>query len=188
MGNLFSWLQNAFWAQEMEIAILGLSNAGKSSFVHVIQTGEFEDDLLPTIGFRLQKVRNSGVDIKLWDLGGQAQFRAGMWGRYSRSCDTIVYVIDCSDQETLDLAFEELFRVIGYQELAKIPLLLLFNKVDLLPGTEEDKMNAVKSILEQFRFDEIKEREKIWFPISCKQLYNIDKTLEWLIAHAKKND
>ncbi len=25
-----------FWSQEMEIAVLGLGNAGKSSFVHVI--------------------------------------------------------------------------------------------------------------------------------------------------------
>lgn len=31
-----SWIRNLFWQQEMEIAILGLQNAGKSSFVHVI--------------------------------------------------------------------------------------------------------------------------------------------------------
>jgi len=30
------FLQGMFWAQEMEIAILGLQNAGKSSFVNVI--------------------------------------------------------------------------------------------------------------------------------------------------------
>lgn len=29
-------VSSLFWSQEMEIAVLGLGNAGKSSFVHVI--------------------------------------------------------------------------------------------------------------------------------------------------------
>jgi ADP-ribosylation factor-like protein 8 len=186
MGNLFSWLQNAFWSTEMEIAILGLQNAGKSSFVHILQTGEFDDDLLPTIGFRLQKAKNSGVDIKIWDLGGQSQFRQGMWSRYSRDVDAVVYVIDVSDPETLDLAFEELFRVLGYQELSGIPLLLLFNKMDALLGSIEQKNETVNTILEQFKFDDIKEREKGWLAISCKELFNVDKALAWLIEQSKK--
>jgi hypothetical protein len=36
MGNLLAWVQNLFWKQEMELAIVGLQNAGKSTFVQVI--------------------------------------------------------------------------------------------------------------------------------------------------------
>lgn len=33
-----------------------LQNAGKSSFIRVINTGKFEDDMIPTIGFQMHKV------------------------------------------------------------------------------------------------------------------------------------
>lgn len=64
MGLLFSWI-NDFWAQEMEISILGLQNAGKSSFCHVLQHGEFEENMLPTVGFNMRKINRQGVCIKV---------------------------------------------------------------------------------------------------------------------------
>ncbi len=33
----------------MEIAVLGLGNAGKSSFVHVINTGVFKENMMATV-------------------------------------------------------------------------------------------------------------------------------------------
>ena len=34
--------------------------------------------------------------MKAWDLGGSAQFRSE-WGRYTRGCDVIVFLVDTND-------------------------------------------------------------------------------------------
>ena len=65
----------------MELALIGLQNAGKTSLVSVLTTGKFVDEI-PTVGFNMRKVTKGGVVIKLWDLGGQVGGRPrGMGGR-----------------------------------------------------------------------------------------------------------
>ena len=55
----------------MELSLVGLQNAGKSSLVGVLTTGGFQEDTIPTVGFNMRKVTKGGVTIKMWDLGGQ---------------------------------------------------------------------------------------------------------------------
>ena len=55
----------------MELSLIGLQNAGKTSLVNVIATGAFHEDMIPTVGFNMRKVTKGAVTIKLWDLGGQ---------------------------------------------------------------------------------------------------------------------
>lgn len=60
-----------FFKKEMELSLIGLQNAGKTSLVNVIATGAFHEDMIPTVGFNMRKVTRGAVTIKLWDLGGQ---------------------------------------------------------------------------------------------------------------------
>ena len=55
----------------MELSLIGLQNAGKTSLVNVIASGAFHEDMIPTVGFNMRKVTRGAVTIKLWDLGGQ---------------------------------------------------------------------------------------------------------------------
>lgn len=184
MGALLS-LISSFWDQELEICLLGLASAGKSSFTHVLNTGEFDPDLLPTVGFNLSKTNKGGVELKTWDLGGQQNFRQ-LWCRYAKSSDAIVYMIDPTDTATLELSIEELQRLLSHHELAGIPLLILFNKLDLMSRyTVEQKNEKMLDILQQLNYDQL-DRHRGFIPISCKEKMNIDKALEWLIDVAKK--
>lgn len=63
----------------MELSLIGLQNAGKTSLVNVLTTGQFQEDLIPTVGFNMRKVTKGGVTIKLWDMGGQVGFGMGGW-------------------------------------------------------------------------------------------------------------
>ena len=47
--RFLDWLRSLFFKKELQITILGLQNAGKSTFVNVLATGQFEDDQIPTI-------------------------------------------------------------------------------------------------------------------------------------------
>mmetsp|Transcript_73174 Transcript_73174/g.65866 ORF Transcript_73174/g.65866 Transcript_73174/m.65866 type:complete len:178 (+) Transcript_73174:24-557(+) len=177
MGQLWAWIRG-FWQQEMEISIIGLENAGKSTLLHVIHKGEFVDKIMPTVGFNMHKVDKGKVQIKVWDLGGQKKFR-GMWERYCRNNDAIVYVIDAADPNKFGTAKKELHAILTSPSLNGIPLLCLFNKNDLPQARKADE------IVQTLELKKLKGREIAYYEISCKDILNIDTTLDWLIKHSK---
>jgi len=98
--DLLNWVKSLFWKQEMELTLVGLQNSGKTTLVNVITTGQFVEDMIPTVGFNMRKVTKGNVTIKLWDIGGQPRFRS-MWERYCRGVNAIVYVVDASDHKKI---------------------------------------------------------------------------------------
>jgi len=82
----------------MELTLVGLQYSGKTTFVNVISSGQFCEDMIPTVGFNMRKVMKGNVTIKIWDIGGQPRFRS-MWERYCRGVNAIVYMVDAADRE-----------------------------------------------------------------------------------------
>eukprot|EP00898_Chlorokybus_atmophyticus_P000356 jgi/Chlat1/1320/Chrsp118S01742 len=175
---VLDWFRSLFWKQEMELALIGLQNAGKTSLVNVIATGGYNEDMIPTVGFNMRKVTKGAVTIKLWDLGGQPRFRS-MWERYCRGVSAIVYVVDAADLESIDAAKTELHELVAKPSLAGVPLLVLGNKNDL--------PNAIgmEDLIARMHLRDIRNREVCCYSISCKMAHNIDVTLDWLVKHAK---
>jgi ADP-ribosylation factor-like protein 8 len=67
--DMFSWVKSLFFSKELELSILGLQNAGKTTFVNVLANNKFDEDTIPTIGFNYRKLKKGKVEFKLWDLG-----------------------------------------------------------------------------------------------------------------------
>lgn len=178
--SILEWLQNLFFQQEMELTILGLQNAGKTTLVNLISTGDFTDDRIPTVGFNMRRVQKGGVTLKMWDLGGQARFRT-MWERYCRGVSAVVFVIDAADEDRFDTARVELQDILSRRALDGIPVLVLANKNDL-PGAVKD----VQEIIDIFGLKDIQNHEVSVYSISAKNRVNIDVTLQWLIDHGTK--
>jgi len=165
----------------MELTLVGLQNSGKTTLVNVISSGQFSEDMIPTVGFNMKKVTKGNVTIKLWDIGGQARFRS-MWERYCRGVNAIVFVVDSADPDKFELAKKELHDLLGKPPLAGIPVLVLGNKNDLreaIPGPE---------LIEQLDLKSITGREVCCYSISAKNQTNIDITLQWLTDHAKSQN
>lgn len=171
-----------FFQQEMELTILGLQNAGKTTLVNLISTGDFTEDRIPTVGFNMRRVQKGGVVLKMWDLGGQARFRT-MWERYCRGVSAVVFVIDSADEERFDTARVELQDILARPALDGIPVLVLANKNDL-PGAVKD----VDEIIDIFGLRDIKNHVVSVYSISAKNKVNIDVTLQWLIDHGTKKN
>lgn len=169
--------RSLFFKQEMELALIGLQNAGKTSLVNVVATGHFNEDMIPTVGFNMRKVTKGRVTIKLWDLGGQPRFRS-MWERYCRGVNSIVYVVDSADHENVDKSKTELHELLSKPTLSGIPLLVLGNKNDLPSAL------STQQIIERMDLKNLRDREVCCYSISCKKQNNIDITIEWLTKHA----
>ncbi|KAJ1686951.1 hypothetical protein LUZ63_018341 [Rhynchospora breviuscula] len=176
-----NWLRSLFFKQEMEISLIGLQNAGKTSLVNVIATGGYSEDMIPTVGFNMRKVAKGNVTIKLWDLGGQPRFRS-MWERYCRAVSAIVYVVDAADRDNLLISKSELHDLLYKSSLVGIPLLVLGNKIDKPDSLSKDELADAMSLVE------ITDREVGCFVISCKNSTNIDTVIDWLVKHSKKKN
>jgi len=162
----------------MELTLVGLQHSGKTTLVNVIAAGQFQEDMIPTVGFNMKKVSRGNVTIKLWDIGGQPRFRS-MWERYCRGVNAIVYVVDAANPENFETAKKELHDLLSKPPLANIPVLVLGNKNDLPNAI------GVDELCEKLDLNEINGREVCCYSISAKNQVNIDKTLEWLCEHAK---
>ncbi|GBG00146.1 ADP-ribosylation factor 8B [Raphidocelis subcapitata] len=180
LQGVLEWLRSLFFHKEMELSLIGLQNAGKSSLVNVLTTGSFHEDMIPTVGFNMRKVTKGAVTIKMWDLGGQPRFRS-LWERYCRGVQAIVYVVDAADAAAVEAAARELHSLLERPSLDGIPLLVLGNKNDL-PGAL-----TTQQLIERMDLGKLSGRELAVYSISCKNSTNIDITLQWLTAHAKKS-
>jgi ADP-ribosylation factor-like protein 8 len=180
--KFLDWLKGLFWKQEMELTLVGLQNAGKTTLLNVISDGKLkpEKDTIPTVGLNTRKVSKGNVSIKLWDIGGQPRFRA-MWERYCRGVNSIVYVVDAADHPNIESARNELHELMNKPALANIPLLVLGNKID------KPEALSVEELTERMDLRSLSEREVCCYSISAKNNVNIDITLDWLIKHAKKS-
>jgi ADP-ribosylation factor-like protein 8 len=78
----------------------------------------------------MRKITKGRVNIKLWDVGGQARFRS-MWERYCRNVNAVVYVVDAADHARIPESASLLKDLMERPSLRNIPLLVLGNKNDL---------------------------------------------------------
>lgn len=74
--------------------------------------------------------------MKCWDLAGSEPYR-GEWGRFTKGCDVIIFVVDAHATYLLPEAKKELHRLLEDRELARTALLVVANKIDLEPHATE---------------------------------------------------
>ncbi|KAK3207769.1 hypothetical protein GRF29_96g321110 [Pseudopithomyces chartarum] len=177
--RIYDWLLRLFWATEMDITMIGLQNAGKTSLLRVLAGGEFTVDSIPTVGFNMKRVQKGHVTLKCWDLGGQPRFRS-MWERYCRGVNAMVFIVDSADKDALPVAREELKLLLEKPALEGIPLLVLGNKSDL-----PNKL-SVDELIEALNLKAVSHREVSCYGISAKEETNLDAVLQWLIARASR--
>uniref|UniRef100_A0A803VZQ6 ADP ribosylation factor like GTPase 8B n=1 Tax=Ficedula albicollis TaxID=59894 RepID=A0A803VZQ6_FICAL len=133
-------------------------------------SGQFTEDMIPTVGFNMRKITKGNVTIKVWDIGGQPRFRS-MWERYCRGVNAVVYMVDAADLEKVEASKNELHSLIDKPQLHGIPVLVLGNKRDL-PGALDEKQ-----LIEKLNLSAIQDREICCYSISCKEKDNIGKLL-----------
>ncbi|CAK8996663.1 Phospholipase B-like protein B, partial [Durusdinium trenchii] len=174
MGGVWSKLMEVLYAKKLEVVLVGLENAGKTSLLNVLSNGQ-PVETCPTIGLNVKIVNNGGVALKCWDIGGQAQYREE-WSRYSRGCDVIIFVVDAADPARVEEAKIELHRLLEDRELATTPILVASNKIDVEPHMLETE------IIRNLNLDYVVDNPWVVVPVSALRNLNVDRILQWLIG------
>ena len=62
MGGLFARLLESFYSKNIEVVLVGLENAGKTTLINVLSQGH-SLETVPTIGLNVKMVKKGGVTM-----------------------------------------------------------------------------------------------------------------------------
>mmetsp|Transcript_10209 Transcript_10209/g.13397 ORF Transcript_10209/g.13397 Transcript_10209/m.13397 type:complete len:186 (+) Transcript_10209:72-629(+) len=130
MGQLFARILQIFSSiSQKRILMLGLDAAGKTTILYKLNLGE-TIHTIPTIGFNVEKVQYKRLEFVVWDVGGQDKIRP-LWRHYFSNTDALIYVVDSSDRDRIDLARSTLEWLLSEYDLQNVHLLIYANKQDI---------------------------------------------------------
>ncbi|MHA1154974.1 MAG: ADP-ribosylation factor family protein [Candidatus Heimdallarchaeota archaeon] len=126
-----SFLLNLFKkkAKPVTVTICGLDKAGKTAIINYLIHGEFKETT-PTMGVNREVINFPKLQINIFDMGGQADFRP-IWQEINEKTDALIYVIDSVDHMRFDETKTIFNDILDNQIGGKIPVLILLNKKDL---------------------------------------------------------
>ncbi|XP_040588627.1 ADP-ribosylation factor-related protein 1 isoform X1 [Mesocricetus auratus] len=134
LSGLYKYM---FQKDEYCILILGLDNAGKTTFLEQSKTrfnknykGMSLSKITTTVGLNIGTVDVGKARLMFWDLGGQEELQS-LWDKYYAECHGVIYVIDSTDEERLSESKEAFEKVVSSEALDGVPILVLANKQDV---------------------------------------------------------
>lgn len=174
---------------EYSVLILGLDNAGKTTFLEAAKTtftkgyrGVNPSKITATVGLNIGSIQADGVELNFWDLGGQEELQA-LWDKYYAEAHAVIYTIDSNDRDRIQESKKTFDAMISNENLTGVPLLVLANKQDL---PECMGVREVKPIF-QDNVDNIGSRECMVLPTSGLTGDGVQEGIEWLVQCIKRN-
>jgi len=169
---------STFASKQMELCIVGLENAGKTTLMAALSGGDASAPTVPTIGLNVKTARRGKVAFKMWDLAGQASYRSE-WGRYASGVDCIVFVVDVSDPARVGIARKELHGLLENSALAHTPICIAANKIDVTPHLTEAEL------IKELNLDYVVDNAWVVCPICARDKTNVEVVVQWLIRQRK---
>ncbi len=157
--------------KDAKILVFGLTQAGKTTMMNSIKK-EMSNRTLPTTYIDISKILINNVSIYAYDTPGQLKYR-DLWTPYLKNQDGLVFVLDIFDKKHYDDARKILHSIVEMPEMDGLPLLMLFNKVDLV----ELDIDYLKKEMNIERFSN---RPLKCYLTSALNNKNVDKAFFWL--------
>ncbi|XP_076043996.1 ADP-ribosylation factor related protein 1 [Oratosquilla oratoria] len=178
-----------FKKDEYFVLILGLDNAGKTTYLEAAKTkftrgykGLNPSKITTTVGQNVGGIVYGDIKLSFWDLGGQEELQP-LWEKYYAECHAVIYVVDSADRERMDESKDAFDRMISSANMIGVPLLVLANKQDI---PECMGVREVKPIFNQSA-DLIGRRDCMVMPVSALTGAGVDEGIEWLAECIKRN-
>jgi|UniRef100_A0AC35GP39 ADP-ribosylation factor-like protein 5B len=178
MGLLVTKLWRLLWSnKEHKVIIVGLDNAGKTTILYQLLTGEVVHTS-PTIGSNVEEIVWRNIHFLMWDIGGQESLRTS-WSSYYQATDFVIIVIDSTDRKRLSIIREQMYKMLAHEDLAKASILVYANKQDV-----KGSMSAAE-ISNELNLTSVKSHQ--WQIQACCALTGagIQKGLEWIASNIK---
>ncbi|HVS62417.1 MAG TPA: GTPase HflX [Thermoanaerobaculia bacterium] len=133
------------------LSIVGYTNAGKSTLLNALTHSEIEteDKLFMTLDPTSRRLRfpREGEVVITDTVGFIAELPEDLLAAFRATleelgdADLLIHVVDAADPH-LESKKESVDRVLDDLELGEIPVLLVLNKIDLIPAEEAEKLSS----------------------------------------------
>ncbi|XP_075757078.1 ADP-ribosylation factor-related protein 1 isoform X2 [Pelodiscus sinensis] len=149
LSGLYKYM---FRRDEYCILILGLDNAGKTTFLEQTKIrfnrnykGMSLSKITTTVGLNIGTIDVGKARLMFWDLGGQDELQS-LWDKYYAESHGIIYVIDSTDEERLSESKRAFEKVVISEALEGVPILVLANKQDVEISLQLHQMHKQPSV------------------------------------------
>ncbi|KAH7816045.1 Arf1j [Monocercomonoides exilis] len=144
IAKLFSHFRHSNPAR---VVMVGLDAAGKTT---ILYRAKLNETVLSnaTLGFNVEKLEIEGLNLTLWDVGGQRKLR-DLWQYYYEGANALIYVVDCADrnrisckspERCIECARCELANALASDFLSTVPVLIFANKQDIPGSAKPDEI------------------------------------------------
>ncbi|KAK4196618.1 P-loop containing nucleoside triphosphate hydrolase protein [Triangularia verruculosa] len=191
--------------EEYSLLLLGLDNAGKTTFHEQVKSIFHPDGTsasapnlktVPTVGQNVSTIILPDMYLKIWDVGGQHSLRK-LWQSYYASCHAIIFIIDSTDIGDGNLEHDSTGRleecrlvledVLNHSEAEGVPLLVLANKQDREDCVEvvRIKEGLVKKVFEGEKSGSIRDSRVL--PVSALTGTGVKEAVDWVRSRVRWN-
>ena len=130
--------------KEVNVLVVGLDNSGKSSVMNHFKPKETKvTEIVPTVGFSVEKFTFKNLNVTAFDMSGQGRYR-NLWEHYYSGIEAIIFVIDSTDSLRFVVVRDELEMMLKHSDLQDkgIPILFLANKSDLASSQSSSQIST----------------------------------------------
>ncbi len=153
--------------------MLGLDNAGKTTLLYKLRPTESVNLVhIPTIGFNVEQFKRRGIEITLWELGGDIRIRH-LWNHHLREWGVIIFVVDSTDRQRLPHAKSMLDGILKSGMVPNSVLMVLANKQNL-----PDAMST-NEVSEHLGLHNMRDRK--WNCMGVDTITSAWKAIDWII-------
>ena len=109
--------------RKVNVLFVGLDNSGKSTILSKLKASQVMqifkiqspvEEIIPTVGFTVEKFSKSKLSFTAFDMSGQGKYR-DLWEHYFLDSDSIVFVIDSSDKMRISVCKDELDTLLKHR-------------------------------------------------------------------------
>lgn len=143
-----------------------------------LETGEFVKTQ-PTMGInRGETIRIEKLEINIWDMGGQDDFRV-LWPEVNEKSDGVVFVVDKNDIMKFEEAYKAFQEIVEHQIHDDVIVLVLLHKADLPEGMDRSRF------IQEFGLVDLPFK---WacYETSAKTGQNIFESFKWFFEQLKE--
>jgi len=171
-----------------KVLVVGNVATGKTSVINRFVRNKFSKDYQTTIGvdFALKRVRvnNTDINVQLWDIAGQERF-SGLSRIFYTHAVAAIIVYDLFQRDSFEAVIKwkkDIDAKVFLPSGAKIPVLLLGNKCDLLESSQAQ--------LTDLEIDHIAKEHQFYAQFKCSALsgYNIKEACTHLVHKIAQNN
>lgn len=172
-----------------KVLVIGDVATGKTSVIKRYARNQFSDNYQTTVGvdfmLRTEKVDGSSITIQLWDIAGQDRF-TGLHRIFYTHAVAAIIVFDLFNRSSFENTIkwkQDIDAKVFLPSGAKIPVLLLGNKLDLEQEGKEPAVSdrEIEAFAKENGFYH-------WFKCSAKSGANIKPACIHLIQQVARNN